>query len=447
MWLSELFGAVAPEPITDDAYRKFARGMVLVHALLFALNGLSGFLAPYDPTISMTAVREWLAVNLTAHAAAMAVNLWWVQRAVGERALRTATLTAMSFTQLTTVSSLWVNGAVTSWNYVWLVLAVLVYRIYFDLRIGRAVLAMGYLQFFVLVALEVCGVLPHHPLRPASVWPEYQSAFFEVYTAGWIAILCLTGYIGGNYAANRMRKSEHALTELNRTLEERVQRQVGELERTNRLRRYLAPQVVNRLLHADVDPVAVRERRPVTVLFADLKGFTPMTERLEPEVLAAVLTRYFEEVAEIAFRHGGTIDKFIGDAVMVFFGAPEATGEADQALRCVQLALEVQRRVTELGDEFVRLGAGEPLKLRIGIGSGLATVGEFGARHRTDFTAVGVPVNRAARLEPLAPVGGVLVDAGTRALILERAVMTPFGEPTLKGFSQPQPAFLVEKLN
>jgi class 3 adenylate cyclase len=204
--------------------------------------------------------------------------------------------------------------------------------------------------------------------------------------------------------------------------------------------------VADRLLKSEVDPVSVRERRPITVMFADLKGFTQMVERLEPEVLSTVLSRYFDEVAEVAFRHGGTIDKFIGDAVMVFFGAPESTGAEDQALRCVRMAIEIQSRVAGLQEEFLRAGAGGPLAVRIGVGSGVATVGEFGAAHRREFTVVGAPVNRAARLEPLCAPGKILVDEETARLAGDHIVVASAGEHTLKGFSKPQRAFEVERL-
>jgi class 3 adenylate cyclase len=128
---------------------------------------------------------------------------------------------------------------------------------------------------------------------------------------------------------------------------------------------------------------------------------------------------------------------------MVFFGAPEATGERDQAVRCVAMGLEIQQRVRELGDEFVRLGAGAPLELRVGIGSGTATVGSFGAAHRSDYTVVGAPVNRAARLEPLAPAGSVLVDEETHTLVDGAFDSEPYGEVTLKGFARPARAFRV----
>jgi adenylate cyclase len=249
-------------------------------------------------------------------------------------------------------------------------------------------------------------------------------------------------FVSAGYAADRFHASEHALRQLNEELETRVRQQVTALARAARLRRYLAPQVVEEILSAEEDPVEARDRRPITVMFADMRGFTGLVERLAPDALADTLNLYFDEVARVAFRHGGTIDKFIGDAVMVFFGAPRATGAVDQAERCVRMALDVQLRVAELAPAFEKL-TGSPAAVRIGIASGVATVGAFGSSHRTDFTVVGAPVNRAARIEPLAPVGGVLIDEDTRALVEGRFVCERLEDVTLKGFTRPQSVFLV----
>ena len=445
-FFGNLIESPVPEPISTAQWRRMARLMVWVPCVLGTINVLTCFAARLDPTVDQPAMWRYLEINLPAHVAIVLINVWVRRGTRSERAYRLAAEASLSLALWTVVTSLWVTGSVTSWNFMWLPILIGAARIYFDAALGRHVLVSALVQYAALIALEGAGVIAPHAAVPLLVLPEYSSLGHEVVGALWIAVLCVFTWLVASHVANRIRTSEHSLRELNQTLEARVREQVSQLERAGRLRRYLAPQVVERLLAADVDPVAARARRPITVMFADLKGFTPMTEALEPEVLASVLTRYFSEVAEIAFRHGGTIDKFIGDAVMVFFGAPEATGESDQAIRCVRMALEVQRRVGELGTEFVQLGALAPLEVRIGIGSGQATVGEFGALHRSDFTAVGAPVNRAARLEPLAPPGGILIDAETHALVGDRVVSLAHGEHALKGFSRPQHAFLVERI-
>jgi class 3 adenylate cyclase len=292
----------------------------------------------------------------------------------------------------------------------------------------------------VCAFLRLGGAFPEHSPLPEAYFLDAPGPA-AVFVA-WRTSVMVVMFVMAGYAGNRYRASEHKLRMLNGELEERVARQVAELERATRLRRYLAPQLVDELLAADEDPAASRDRRAITVLFADLRGFTGMVERLAPEVLAQALHMYFTEVTRVAFRHGGTIDKFIGDAIMIVFGAPRATGESDQARRCVAMACEIQLAVADLTERLAAIAVA-PLEVRIGIGSGMATVGTFGAEHRAEYTAVGAPVNRAARLEPLAPPGGILVDGRTRELLDEATPIEAFGEVTLKGFGSPQPAFRV----
>ncbi len=128
---------------------------------------------------------------------------------------------------------------------------------------------------------------------------------------------------------------------------------------------------------------------------------------------------------------------------MIFFGAPRATGASDQALRCVRMALEVQERMQEFKAEFIRL-SGTAVLVRIGIASGIATVGDFGAEYRTDFTVIGEPVNRAARIEPLAPPGSVLIDQQTQVLIADLFQCKATKNVQLKGFKDPQTIYQVE---
>ena len=317
-----------------------------------------------------------------------------------------------------------------------LVVLIGAYRVYFDAAIGRFVLFAICGLEVALIVLQNRGVLSMVPLHAGALATASPTASAAL---ALMRLLSASGvvFVLATFTARRIRGSEHALRELNGELEQRVSAQVSLLERTGRLRRYLSPQVVAKIVDSAADPVAVRERRHLTVMFADLRGFTSLVERADPDVLADVLNTYFDEVATIAFSHGGTIDKFIGDAVMVFFGAPEATGDRDQALRCVRMAIEIQARMRTLGPALSERGGVAELSVRIGIASGLATVGAFGTRHRSDFTAVGLPVNRAARLEPLAPPGEILVDEITRTLVGEACNFEELGEVALKGFAAP----------
>jgi class 3 adenylate cyclase len=428
-----------PEPIAIDHWKRTERILLVMMPCLAALNVGSRFMFARDPGADMGAVDHFLAINLPAHAALYAVNGWALLRAGDDvRRHRAAAWVNVPLLLLTALAGMWLLGSVTpNLNTAFFVIIVAVVRVYFDSSLGLWALACAIGMHAGLILLEVAHVVRSQPMyRSGPLQQVYSSPATMLGAAVWVVAIYAVVWAMASYVANRFRASEHALRELNAGLETRVREQVDQLERAARLKRYVAPQLADQILRHEADLAMRRERRPVTVMFADLRGFTPMVERVDPEVLANVLNRYFDEVSRIAFEHGGTIDKFIGDAVMVFFGAPEATGERDQAVRCARMALAIQRRVSELGEEFVRLGAGAPLELRIGIGSGTATVGSFGAAHRSDYTVVGAPVNRAARLEPLAPPGGVLVDEQTNALVEGAIITEAHGEVALKGFAK-----------
>ncbi len=209
-------------------------------------------------------------------------------------------------------------------------------------------------------------------------------------------------------------------------------------ELTENMRRYLSPQLYARISGGEVSAdTRQNRRRRITVFFSDIVGFTDMTDTVEPEVLSEVLNRYLEAMVEIATRWGATIDKFIGDAVMVFFGDDDETDADEGAWRCVCMALEMQADVGRLLDAMA-LGADRRLQTRMGINTGVATVGNFGSvKHRMSYTAIGGAVNIASRLEGAAPPGGVLISGSTYNLVRERVVAEPRGPLKLKGVAHP----------
>lgn len=213
-------------------------------------------------------------------------------------------------------------------------------------------------------------------------------------------------------------------------------------ELTQNMRRYLSPQLYARIAGGEVSATSQQNRRRrITVFFSDIVGFTDMTDTVEPEVLSTVLNRYLEAMVEIATRWGATIDKFIGDAVMVFFGDEDDADPADGAWRCARMALEMQADVGRLL-EAVSLGADRRLLTRMGINTGVCTVGNFGSvRHRVSYTAIGGAVNIASRLEGAAPPGGILISGSTHALIADRVRAIPRGPLKLKGVAHPVEAW------
>jgi len=190
---------------------------------------------------------------------------------------------------------------------------------------------------------------------------------------------------------------------------ERWRRREEELARANDIiSRYVAAQLAEQIRLGRYGVMDVHERRRLTLFFSDIRGFSEIADRIEPEDLSALLNEYFAEMTAIAERYGATIDKFVGDAIMIFFGAPEATDDRDQALRAVRMAVEMQTRMTRLREKWSRQGLEEPFTIRIGINTGVASVGSFGARGRLDYTAIGRQVNLAARLQASCEPGSIL---------------------------------------
>jgi class 3 adenylate cyclase len=214
------------------------------------------------------------------------------------------------------------------------------------------------------------------------------------------------------------------------------------LARAELLGRFVPAPLVRRVL--DGVPMPRQERLRLTIFFSDLRGFTRMSDRTEPEVLATVLTEYLTAMAEVAEKHGGTIDKFIGDAVMVFFGAPDKTSDEAGALACVRMALEMQRAMPALNARWPKLGLEEPLSVRMGINTGFATVGEFGSLQRSDYTAIGSAVNLAQRLEANCPAGKILVSRSTCELVQQAVDCQPMESIVPKGYDRPIAVWLVD---
>ena len=185
----------------------------------------------------------------------------------------------------------------------------------------------------------------------------------------------------------------------------------------SKLSKYLSPQVYESIFSGKKNVKIEAYRKKLTVFFSDIKGFTEITDRLEPEVLSTLLNSYLNEMSQIALKYGGTIDKFVGDAILIFFGDPETKGEREDAKLCVLMALEMQERMNYLRGLWQDQGITNPLEIRIGINTGYCNVGNFGSKNRLDYTIIGGEVNLASRLESSAMTGQILISEETYALI------------------------------
>jgi class 3 adenylate cyclase len=203
---------------------------------------------------------------------------------------------------------------------------------------------------------------------------------------------------------------------------------------SSKLSKYLSPQLYRSIFSGEQDVSIASKRKKLTVFFSDIAAFTETTDNLESEDLTDVLNHYLTEMSAIALKHGATIDKFIGDAMLIFFGDPETRGVKEDAKACVLMALEMQRRMRELEHVWRDRGLERPFRIRMGISTGFCTVGNFGSQDRMDYTIIGNEVNLAARLESSAEPGSILLAHETNALVQD-IVLTEEQPPiTVKGF-------------
>lgn len=220
--------------------------------------------------------------------------------------------------------------------------------------------------------------------------------------------------------------------------EEELTRKSNTLEQlSNQLAKYLSPQVYASIFSGKQEVKLDSRRKRLTVFFSDIIDFTKTTERLESEDLTQLLNHYLTEMSEIALAHGATIDKYVGDAIVIFFGDPETRGVKEDAVACVTMAIAMRQRMKELEKIWMKSGLEKPLKCRMGINTGLCTVGNFGSEDRMDYTIIGGGVNLAARLEKACPPGEILISYETYAHIRDVIECRPVGEIEAKGFTEP----------
>ena len=215
-------------------------------------------------------------------------------------------------------------------------------------------------------------------------------------------------------------------------------------ELSTKLSRYLSPQIYQAIFEGVQETRIRAQRKKLTIFFSDIKDFTQTTEDLEPEDLTYLLNKYFSEMSKIAIEYGATIDKFVGDAMLMFFGDPETRGVKEDALQCLRMAVAMQRRMTDLQGVWRDKGYQRPFEMRIGINTGFCNVGNFGSDVRMDYTIIGSGVNLAARLEQAADPGGILMSYETYVLISDEVNVTERAPVTAKGFAKEIRTFAVE---
>jgi class 3 adenylate cyclase/CheY-like chemotaxis protein len=237
--------------------------------------------------------------------------------------------------------------------------------------------------------------------------------------------------------AARLEAQAAQLAQWNRTLEQRVAEQVDELERVNRLKRFLSPQLADLIVSSGDETLMESHRREITVVFCDLRGFTAFAETAEPEEVMGILRQYHAAMGELIFRFEGTVEHFAGDGVMVFFNDPLPV--SDPAVRAVRMAVTMRQRVGELSREWRKRG--HQLDFGVGIAMGYATLGKIGFEGRFDYGAIGTVINLASRLCDEADPGQILVSQRVYAEVEEIGELQPVGELQLKGFTRSVAAY------
>ncbi|MBX0328757.1 adenylate/guanylate cyclase domain-containing protein [Oscillochloris sp. ZM17-4] len=209
-------------------------------------------------------------------------------------------------------------------------------------------------------------------------------------------------------------------------------------ELRDKMRKYLSPQLYETLLGSTSAPdTRSHSRVRLTIYFSDVVGFSDLTDSIEPELLSDVLNSYLTRMTEIALAHGGTVDKFIGDAIMVFFGAPAFIDDAEHARRCVRMALEMRAELFRLREGWRLKGITRPLRVRAGINTGFCTVGNFGSEHRMDYTIIGGQVNLASRLQSNAEPDSIYLASSTYSLVEDLVEARHIGPLQVKGIAAP----------
>ena len=237
--------------------------------------------------------------------------------------------------------------------------------------------------------------------------------------------------------AVRLEGQSAQLAEWNRTLEQRVTEQLAELERVGRLKRFFSPQLADLIVSSGGESLLESHRREITVVFCDLRGFTAFAEAAEPEEVMRILREYHGAIGSQIFQYEGTLERFAGDGLMVFFNDPLPC--PDPSARAVRMAVAMRQHVGELAEMWRKRG--HQLDFGVGIAHGYATIGKIGFEGRFDYGAIGTVTNLAARLCGEAGGGQILVSQRVYAEAEEFVVAEPVGDLSLKGFRRPVPSF------
>jgi class 3 adenylate cyclase len=234
---------------------------------------------------------------------------------------------------------------------------------------------------------------------------------------------------------SQLRKSLANEMERQKEMAEAAKEKIEDI--SSQLAKYLSPQLFKSIFSGEQQVDLASKRKKLTVFFSDIVGFTAISDSLESEEITSMLNYYLTLMSEIALEFGGTIDKYVGDAIVIFFGDPESDGVKEDALKCVKMAIAMQKKMMKSKNIWAqKFGLRDPLQIRVGINTGYCTVGNFGSEDRLDYTVIGGQVNLAARLEAIAKSGSILISYDTFSQISDDISCTELTKVKVKGIRE-----------
>jgi len=299
--------------------------------------------------------------------------------------------------------------------------------------VGNAIMVGGFRFLLKSITFFIFGPLVGFLLFGIDI---NQESYFWVTVAGVAGIL--------SYAVI-LSTASYTQTQQRIQVKKQVKLKNQQLQNlSEKLSEFLPSQLVDNIADGQVESVSTHHRKKLTLFFSDIKDFTKMTDALEPEDLAKILNEYLTEMNKIINKYKGTLAQVIGDGLYIFFGAPKESNDKDHAIRCLKMAIDMQIKMKELNKKWFSLGIDKGLQIRCGINTGMATVGGYGSPERKEYTAMGMQVNIAARLESACKPGHILINHTTWVLVKDDIRCIEKGKIEVKGYHLPIKVYEVD---
>jgi serine/threonine protein kinase/class 3 adenylate cyclase len=426
----------APPLIDAKSERRVIKAVIPIIISLF-LAGLALYHFPSTGSLLDRGVlRRWLPV-FGVNTAVMCGLLVLVVRTQQDSRLRFIVNRLMTLLAVATITvSLYLKGSVTSYDILYYPLLVIIDRLRENRSLARLTMAASMLAYIGLVLAGHAGLIPYAPLYAGRGDPSSRMIFDRgLCLLEMFVVAGATGisYVLTNFLAGQVQRREHELRELGRGLAGRIEEQLQLLRRSERLRRYVSPQLAEAILRGEATDEAGHERRRLTLARLDCPAIARAAEKVDPEEFALLLNALFGQLADLAAAHGGTVDRMSGAEISVLFGAPGSSGAAADAARAVRFSLAALPAVRRLSRQCEVAGVEEEPAARAAVHTGFATVGSFGSPARLEYTAVGPMVEATAALLAAGEPDVLLITHATYALLREQVRVEARGERVLPG--------------